>query len=73
MVNQSSRGRKHFLIGAILVLSLVLVGGAAFLLSSWNAKGSWRLDDAWTGQNLNHPGPVGEKMVAGAVASALLQ
>ena len=68
MVNQSSRGRKHFLIGAILVLALALVGGAAFLSSSWNAKGSWRLDNAWTGQNLNHPGPVGEQMLAGAVA-----
>ena len=68
MANQSSRGRKCLLIGAILVLALVLAGGAAFLLWNGNAKGSWRLADAWSGQNLNHPGPVGEKMLAGAVA-----
>lgn len=67
MANQSSRGRKRFLIGAILVLVLVLAGGAAFLLWNGNAKSSWRLDSAWTGQNLNHPGPVGEQMLAGAV------
>lgn len=68
MANQSSRGRKRFLIGVILVLVLVLAGGAAFLLWNGNAKGSWRLDSAWAGQNLNHPGPVGERMLAGAVA-----
>lgn len=68
MANQSSRGRKWFLIGAILVLALVLAGGAVFLLSNGNTKGSWRLDDAWTGQDLNRPGTVGEQMLAGAVA-----
>lgn len=67
MAYRSSRGRKRFGILAILLLVVIVVAGAAFYYLKLNANEAWRLDDAWTGQNLNQPGPVGEKMVAGAV------
>ncbi|QQU08117.1 DUF1287 domain-containing protein [Mobiluncus curtisii] len=69
MTASSSRGRKCYVTLAILLLVIVvLAGGVVFLLSNWRSSGPWRLDDAWGGQNLNHPGPVGTKMLSGAVA-----
>ena len=69
MTARSSRGRKRYVTLAILLLVIVvLTGGVVFLLSNWRSSGPWRLDDAWGGQNLNHPGPVGTKMLSGAVS-----
>lgn len=68
MSTHQSLGVRKFLFVAIFFLLLALLGGGVWLWLSWNPGSDWRLAEAWRGEDLNHPGPVGQEIVAGAVA-----